>query len=56
MRAAWIDTIVAGRPGRPAFRDGAFDVVTSMDVLVHFPRGEEQRPLMELTACRPGDC
>jgi ubiquinone/menaquinone biosynthesis C-methylase UbiE len=30
------------------FRDGAFDVVTSMEVLVHFARGEEQRPLAEM--------
>jgi len=30
------------------FRDGCFDVVTSMDVLIHFPRGEEQRAFAEL--------
>ncbi len=31
------------------FPDGAFDLVTSMDVLVHFPRGQERQPLAELT-------
>jgi SAM-dependent methyltransferase len=30
------------------FRDGVFDAVTSMDVLVHFRRGEERQPLAEL--------
>ncbi len=29
------------------FRDGAFDLLLSMDVIVHFPRGEEWRPMAE---------
>jgi SAM-dependent methyltransferase len=29
------------------FRDGAFDLLLSMDVVVHFPRGEEERPIAE---------
>ncbi|MBK9166841.1 MAG: class I SAM-dependent methyltransferase [Bryobacterales bacterium] len=31
------------------FPDGAFDLVLSMDVIVHFPRGTEDRPMAELT-------
>ncbi|MCL4851982.1 MAG: methyltransferase domain-containing protein [Bryobacteraceae bacterium] len=30
------------------FRDSAFDLVLSLDVLVHFARGEEYRPMSEL--------
>jgi SAM-dependent methyltransferase len=29
------------------YRDGAFDAVVSMDVIVHLPRGEESKPLGE---------
>lgn len=29
------------------FRDSAFDLLVSMDVVVHFPRGEEDRPFAE---------
>lgn len=29
------------------FRSAAFDAVLSLDVIVHFPRGEEHRPLAE---------
>ena len=29
------------------FPDRAFDLVVSMDVIVHFPRGEERRPVVE---------
>lgn len=37
------------------FADGAFDAVLSMDVLVHFPRGEESGPINELLrVLRPG--
>jgi SAM-dependent methyltransferase len=37
------------------FGDGAFDAVLSMDVLVHFPRGEEERAIRELVrVLRPG--
>ena len=31
------------------FRSGAFDAVVSLDVIVHFPRGEEGRALAELS-------
>ena len=31
------------------FRDAAFDAVLSLDVLVHFPRGEESKPMKELS-------
>jgi SAM-dependent methyltransferase len=35
--------------------DGAFDAVVSMDVIVHFPRGEEHRPACEMArVLRPG--
>jgi SAM-dependent methyltransferase len=30
------------------YRDGSFDLVSCMDVVVHFPEGEEDRPLREL--------
>jgi SAM-dependent methyltransferase len=30
------------------FADATFDLALSMDVIVHFPRGEEERPLREL--------
>jgi len=30
------------------FPDGAFDMAVSLDVIVHFPRGEEDRPMREL--------
>ena len=37
------------------FPANAFDAVLSMDVIVHFPRGEEQRAMAELTrVLRPG--
>jgi SAM-dependent methyltransferase len=37
------------------FHDGAFDAVLSMDVLVHFPRGEEKRSVAELVrVLKPG--
>lgn len=40
---------------RLPFPDGAFDAVFSLDVLVHFPHGEEARPLKELArALAPG--
>jgi len=31
------------------FRDAAFDAVLSLDVIVHFPRGEESQPMKELS-------
>ena len=31
------------------FRSGAFDIVVSLDVIVHFPRGEEDRPVAEFS-------
>jgi SAM-dependent methyltransferase len=31
------------------FGDGAFDMVTAIDVLAHFPPGEEGRPIRELS-------
>ncbi len=37
------------------FPGGAFDLVTSMDVIVHFPEGEEAAPFTELVrVLRPG--
>jgi SAM-dependent methyltransferase len=37
------------------FGDGSFDMVVSMDVIVHFPRGEEDRPVAEFArVLRPG--
>jgi ubiquinone/menaquinone biosynthesis C-methylase UbiE len=37
------------------YGDGAFDAVVSMDVVVHFPRGEEDKPLAEFRrVLRPG--
>ncbi|MBS1823789.1 MAG: methyltransferase domain-containing protein [Acidobacteria bacterium] len=37
------------------FAAGAFDAVLSMDVIVHFPRGEEHRPFAEFVrVCKPG--
>lgn len=37
------------------FPDGAFDLVTNMDVLVHYPEGEEGPPFGELVrVARPG--
>jgi SAM-dependent methyltransferase len=37
------------------FPDGAFDLVTNMDVLVHFPEGQEGAPFAELVrVVRPG--
>jgi SAM-dependent methyltransferase len=37
------------------FPDGAFDLVTNMDVLVHFPEGQEVAPFAELVrVVKPG--
>jgi SAM-dependent methyltransferase len=37
------------------FPDAVFDLVLSLDVIVHFPRGEERRPTRELVrVLRPG--
>ncbi|HEU0122465.1 MAG TPA: class I SAM-dependent methyltransferase [Bryobacteraceae bacterium] len=37
------------------YRDGAFDAVVSMDVIVHLPRGDEGRPMAEFQrVLRPG--
>ncbi len=37
------------------FRDAAFDAVVSMDVIVHMPRGDEQKPMREFhRVLRPG--
>jgi len=37
------------------YRDGAFDAVVSMDVIVHLPRGDEDKPMREFArVLRPG--
>ncbi len=37
------------------FADASFDAVLSMDVIVHFPRGQEQRPFGEFVrVCKKG--
>lgn len=41
--ARLVQADIAGLP----FRCAAFDAVISLDVIVHFPRGEEDRPLAE---------
>jgi SAM-dependent methyltransferase len=39
---------VQGNLAELPFADGAFDLVLSLDVIVHFPRGEEHRAAREL--------
>jgi SAM-dependent methyltransferase len=47
--------LVQGDLARLPFPAGAFDAALSLDVLVHFPRGQEDRPFSELVrVLRPG--
>jgi SAM-dependent methyltransferase len=50
-----IDRLTQGDIQTLPFRDAAFDAVVSMDVIVHMPRGEEQKPMREFhRVLRPG--
>lgn len=47
-RQLGLERIVQGDVARLPFPDSSFDVVLSLDVLVHFPRGEDEAPVREL--------
>ena len=47
-RGMGVERLVQGNIVRLPFRDNAFDLVLSMDVLPHIPRGEEQEPAREM--------
>jgi SAM-dependent methyltransferase len=50
-----IDRLTQGDIQSLPFRDAAFDAVVSMDVIVHMPRGDEQKPMREFhRVLRPG--
>jgi SAM-dependent methyltransferase len=50
-----LERLVQGDVARLPFRDAAFDLVLSLDVIVHFERGREQRPLDEMArVLKPG--
>lgn len=54
-RGLSLDRIAQADIAHLPFGDRAFDLVLSMDVIVHFPRGEELRPMRELArVLRPG--
>jgi SAM-dependent methyltransferase len=54
-RALGVDRAVQGDIGALPFADSAFDLVLSLDVIVHFPRGQEHIPMRELArVTRPG--
>ena len=46
-RTMGLQRLVQGDVAALPFRDGSFDAVVSLDVIVHFPRGEETRALAE---------
>ncbi|MGH9661706.1 MAG: class I SAM-dependent methyltransferase [Bryobacteraceae bacterium] len=47
-RALGVERLVQADIAALPFPDAAFDLVLSMDVIVHFPRGQEDRPMREL--------
>ncbi|MCS7025049.1 MAG: class I SAM-dependent methyltransferase [Bryobacteraceae bacterium] len=50
-----VKRMVQGDIAAMPFAEASFDAVVSMDVLVHFPRGQEDRPFGELVrVLRPG--
>lgn len=54
-RQAGIERLTQADIAHLPYRAGSFDAVVSMDVLVHFPPGEEARPAAELArVLRPG--
>lgn len=54
-RAMGVERPVQADIARLPFRDGSFDAALSIDVLVHFPRGEEGRAFAEFhRVLRPG--
>ena len=54
-RAFGLERLVQGDVSRLPFPDASFDMVLSLDVIVHFPRGEEQVPMLEMArVLRPG--
>ena len=46
-RSMGLARLVQGDVAALPFRSGAFDAVVSLDVIVHFPRGSEERPVAE---------
>lgn len=54
-RGLGVDRMAQADIGAVPYRDGAFDAVLSMDVLVHMPLGQEGKPFGELVrVLRPG--
>ncbi|MFN0101708.1 MAG: class I SAM-dependent methyltransferase [Bryobacteraceae bacterium] len=50
-----IDRLTQGDIQSLPYRDGVFDAVVSMDVIVHMPRGEERKPMREFhRVLKPG--
>lgn len=47
-RQMGIERLVQGDLAQLPFPESSFDAVVCMDVIVHFPRGEEDRPMAEL--------
>jgi len=50
-RQMGLERAVQGDIMRLPFADGAFDLVMSVDVLAHLPRGEEQSPRVSWRGC-----
>lgn len=48
-RSMGLARLVQGDVAELPFRSGSFDAVVSLDVIVHFPRGAEDRPVAEFT-------
>lgn len=48
-RSMGLARLVQGDIAALPFRSGAFDGVVCLDVIVHFPRGEEDRPVAEFS-------
>ena len=48
-RARHVEELVQADVHRLPFPDRSFDLVLSLDVIVHFPRGEENKAMRELT-------
>lgn len=54
-RSLGVERLAQGDIGALPFASNSFDVVLSMDVIVHFPRGEETRAFRELArVLKPG--
>lgn len=54
-RGLGLERLVQGDVSRLPFADESFDLALSLDVIVHFPRGQESAPMREMArVLRPG--